>query len=252
MNYYQPGRFSVLPEVIKNLLIINGLFYLATIVLRSSFGVDLYEYFALYLPGSELFRPHQLLTHMFMHGSLGHIFFNMFALWMFGNSLENVWGPKRFLVFYLCTGLGAALIHLGVNFWEANHLANELIGMGFPADQREFLRHGDVPGNLDPNVAMKTMRQYYEKFNTPTVGASGAVYGILLAFGMLFPNMRIYLYFLFPIKAKYFVLGLGLLELINGLSMDPSSNIAHFAHLGGMLFGYILIKYWQRNPMRRY
>jgi membrane associated rhomboid family serine protease len=246
MNYYQPRRFSILPEVIKNLLIINGLLFLATFVL-GNLGVDLYQYLALYLPGSELFRPHQLITHMFMHGTFGHIFFNMFALWMFGNTLENVWGGKRFLMYYLITGLGAAMIHLGVNYWEASSVANELMNLGYTVADLEKMREGLVPNNAISG-SMPLMQRYYGMYTTPTVGASGAVYGILLAFGMMFPNMRIYLYFLFPIKAKYFVAALGLLELINGLSMDPNSNIAHFAHLGGMLFGFILIKYWQKRP----
>jgi membrane associated rhomboid family serine protease len=124
-------RFQMLPEVIKNLLIINGLFFLATIVLESTFGINLIRLLGVYIPGSPHFSPYQLVTHMFMHGNFGHILLNMFALWMFGNALENIWGAKRFLIFYLITGFGAAFIHLGVQYLEARVLFDELLGMGY-------------------------------------------------------------------------------------------------------------------------
>jgi membrane associated rhomboid family serine protease len=155
-----------------------------------------------------------------------------------------VWGGKRFLIYYLVTGLGAALIHMGVSMFEALSLQNELMSLGATGDQLATWR----ALSIDEAIRQPALiRDYALKYSIPTVGASGAVFGILLAFGMLFPNVRIYLYFAIPIKAKYFVIGYGLLELINGISNDPSSNIAHFAHLGGMLFGFILIKFWRRN-----
>lgn len=244
MSDYRPTQFNILPEVIKNLLIINGLFFMGTVVFESSFGADVYRYLGLHLPGSPQFMVHQLITHMFMHGNFGHILFNMFALWMFGNSLENVWGGKRFLIYYMVTGLGAAFIHMGVSMFEALSLQNELMSLGATGDQLATWR----AMSIDEAIRQPALiRDYALKYAIPTVGASGAVFGILLAFGMLFPNVRIYLYFAIPIKAKYFVIGYGLLELINGISNDPSSNIAHFAHLGGMLFGFILIKFWRRN-----
>jgi membrane associated rhomboid family serine protease len=183
---------------------------------------------------------------MFMHGNMGHIFFNMFALWMFGYSLENVWGGKRFLTYYMVTGLGAAALHMTINYWEAMQLQSELLANGYSMESLMELRSvpayqmGGYPG---------LVQNYISKYQIPTVGASGAVFGILLAFGMMFPNTRIYLYFAFPIKAKYFVIGYGLLELFNGLANDPSSNVAHFAHLGGMLFGFLLIKYWRNRGL---
>jgi len=248
MNY-QPRGFSLLPEVIKNLLIINGLFFLGTVVLGDSLGINLYDSLALYMPGSVNFQPFQLVTHMFMHGNFGHILFNMFALWMFGYALENVWGGKRFLIYYMITGLGAAALHLGINYFEAIQLQNELLANGFTMDQLIELR--STP--LEEGMRYKgILGDYVLKYQIPTVGASGAVFGILLAFGMMFPNTRIYLYFAFPIKAKYFVIGYGLLELFNGIANDPSSNVAHFAHLGGMLFGFLLIRYWKSKGYWNY
>ncbi|MCE2495287.1 MAG: rhomboid family intramembrane serine protease [Flavobacteriales bacterium] len=247
MNF-QPTRFNILPEVIKNLLIINGLFFVGSLVMQSTFGMDLNRILGLYVPGSEHFRPLQLITHMFMHGNIGHIFFNMFALWMFGNMLENVWGGRRFLIYYMATGLGAALIHLGWNYFELMQVTQSV-----SAEQvQRVIQEGSSILMRGQNYSDPALAKLNLIYNIPTVGASGAVFGILLAFGMLFPNTRIYLYFAFPIKAKYFVIGYGLLELFNGIANDPSSNVAHFAHLGGMLFGFILIKYWQRKNGHRY
>lgn len=241
--YQRPMRFNLLPEVIKNLLIINGLFFLATIVLNNVLGIELVRTLGLYLPVSDQFEPYQVITHMFMHGGLGHIFFNMFALWMFGYTLENVWGSKRFLIYYLATGLGAALLHLGVNYWEWSQISAQLT-----ADQIEMVqREGQAILMNNQNYSDPLLGKANLLLHTPTVGASGAVYGVLLAFGMMFPNQLIYIYFAIPIKAKYFVIIFGALELFNGIANDPDSNVAHFAHLGGMLFGYLLIKYWRKN-----
>lgn len=246
--YQRPTSFRLLPDVIKNLLIINGLFFLATIVLGNVLGFDLIKTLGLYLPGSPQFEPYQIVSHIFMHGNLTHIFFNMFALWMFGYTLENVWGSKRFLIYYMITGLGAAAIHLGVNYWEAMALKQELMNAGFtPEMLQELIVSGRWDGASVSGISQDVIRQYYLKYNVPTVGASGAVFGVLLAFGMMFPNQYVYLYFAIPVKVKYFVAGYAALELYSGIANDPSSNIAHFAHLGGMLFGYILIKYWKKR-----
>ncbi len=243
MQQFRPGGFNILPPVVKNLLIINGLFFLATLAFQASFRIDLIEKLGLYMIGSPKFEPYQFISHMFMHGSMMHIFTNMFALWMFGNVLENVWGPKRFLTYYLITGLGAAVLHLGVNFVELQALKSSLLAAGYTAsDLQVFVNSGSY--QTLPGTSTELLKDYLLKFYIPTVGASGAVFGILLAFGMLFPNSLIYLFFAIPIKAKYFVMGYGAIELYNGLS-TPGSNIAHFAHLGGMLFGYLLIRYWK-------
>ena len=241
----RPGGFSLIPTVVKNLLIINGLFFLATMAFEK-YGVDLVKLLGLYIPQSEFFRPHQLISYIFMHGGFNHILFNMFALWMFGSAIENIWGGKRFLIYYMVTGLGAGLIHLGVLELQFFSIAKDLT-----TDQMavvyDMAKEGVyLPIELDRDSIDKLLSLLY----VPTVGASGAVFGLLLAFGMMFPNTQIYLYFLFPIKAKYFVIGYGLIELFSGMANRSGDNVAHFAHLGGMIFGFILIKYWRRNQFR--
>ena len=217
---YSPTGFRVLPPVVKHLLIINTLLFLATFTLNR-FNIDLSDYLGLHFFLASDFMPYQLFTYMFMHANFEHIFFNMFALWMFGNTLENIWGSKRFLLFYIVCGLGAALCQEVVQF----------IDFEIRTDWRGLA------------VLNDGMREVLNTWNT--VGASGAVYGLLLAFGMLFPNSRIYLYFLFPIKAKWFVIGYAVIELLSGFF--SSGNVAHFAHLGGMLFGLILILIWKKK-----
>ena len=217
---YSPTGFRVLPPVVKHLLIINAIMFLATFTLNR-FNIDLSDYLGLHFFLAKDFMPHQLFTYMFMHANFEHIFFNMFALWMFGNTLENIWGSKRFLLFYIVCGLGAAICQEVVQFVDFE--------MRTGWNGLALLNDG--------------MREVLNTWNT--VGASGAVYGLLLAFGMLFPNSRIYLYFLFPIKAKWFVIGYAVIELLSGFF--TSGNVAHFAHLGGMLFGLILILIWKKK-----
>ena len=241
MNY-RPSSFRHLPEVVKNLLIINGLFFLATITL-DGMGFDMYRFFGLHQFQSPDFMPHQLVTHLFMHGNFTHLFFNMFALWMFGKVLENVWGGKKFLIYYMITGLGAAAIHLGVSQYEIMSLQAQISSN----DLNTILNEGDSILAGGQNYTNPIMGKLNLLIHTPTVGASGAVFGVLLAFGMLFPNALLYIYFAIPIKAKYFVILYGLLELYAGISNNPADNVAHFAHLGGMIFGFLLIKYWKRN-----
>ena len=231
---YRPGNFNELPVVVKNLLIINGLLFLATVSL-SNLGIDLVKIFGLHQFQSNDFSPHQLITHIFMHGSFTHLFFNMFALWMFGKILENIWGEKRFLIYYMITGIGAAFIHLLISQYQIISISNQIPELVSIA----------IEGKYNPSIPLS--KKLTQLIITPTVGASGAVFGLLLAFGMLFPNALLYLYFAIPIKAKYFVIGYGILELYAGISNNPADNVAHFAHLGGMIFGYILIKYWKKN-----
>lgn len=249
MNQLQPGGFSMLPPVIKNLLIINGLMWLGSVVLAMRFQIDLVDLLGLYYPNSENFAPYQLVTHIFMHaigtpeGGLNftHIFFNMFALWMFGSTLENVWGPKRFLIYYVICGLGAALLHLLVKF-----IRIEMIIPHLSPEQIEYvLQNGADVVRQGKGFVDANMQEMNAIINYPTVGASGAVFGVLLAFGMMFPNSYLYLFFAIPIKAKWFVIGYGALELFFGISNNPGDNVAHFAHLGGMLFGFLLILYWK-------
>ena len=170
-----------------------------------------------------------------MHGSFTHLFFNMFALWMFGKILENIWGQKKFLIYYMITGIGAAAIHLVFCQYQIINISNQI----------PELVNIAIEGKYNPSIPLS--KKLTQLIITPTVGASGAVFGLLLAFGMLFPNALLYLYFAIPIKAKYFVIGYGLIELYAGISNNPADNVAHFAHLGGMIFGYFLIKYWKKE-----
>ena len=235
---FRPTSFSQLPEIIKNLLIINGLLFFATITL-DNFGIDLTKSLALHQFQSPNFRPHQLITHFFMHGDFTHLFFNMFAIWMFGKTLKNIWGAKRFLTFYIITALGAAAIHIFVIQYQIFQLAES-------SEMLELAKKGLY------NTSNINSLRLTQLVSTPTVGASGARFGILLAFGMLFPNTLLYIYFAIPIKVKYFVIIYGALELYAGISNNPADNVAHFAHLGGMLFGYLLLKYWQKNNTQFY
>lgn len=269
-NNFRPQGFGILPPIVKNLIIINGLLYLINVVFESRFGYSLNQKLGLYYPESTEFRPYQLITHIFMHGSFMHLFFNMFSLWMFGSALENYWGPKRFFIYYFATGFGAAALHLGVNAYEIAqvkevinaYLANPSYEAFYEIQQidtrifdstqlQDFIRGWSVD-KTNPQY-MQYSREIADallqrKLNVPTVGASGAVYGLLLAFGMLFPNTLLFMIFIpIPIKAKYFVMLYGLLELYQGISNNPGDNVAHFAHLGGMLFGFFLIKYWNKT-----
>ncbi len=219
-----------IPTITKNLLIINVLMFFATWVFARQ-GVDLNNLFGLHFFLASDFSLYQLFTYMFMHANFTHILFNMFSLWMFGCVVENVWGPKKFLFYYLACGVGAGLIQLLAQFGEFYVMATDQIpGFGF----------GDV---------MTVARNSQAVLNLwTTVGASGAIYGILLAFGMLFPEQRMFIFPLpVPIKAKWFVCIFVGIELLSALGTSGSS-VAHFAHLGGALFGYIMIRYWRNHP----
>jgi membrane associated rhomboid family serine protease len=232
MSEYRPGGFQILPPVIKNLLIINVLVFATTFVLKRAGIINLDYYLGLFHWKSPLFEPWQIITHMFMHGDFMHLFFNMFALWMFGNVIENTLGSVRFIIFYLICGLGAAVCHMLVFSWE-NAAALQLLSSYSEAAQME--------------AVYTTLSQGYGiamPLATPMLGASGAIYGLLFAFGYLFPNLMIYVYFLFPLKAKYFVAIFTLLELFAGFRNNPADNVAHFAHLGGMLFAFLLLRTW--------
>ena len=220
MNNSRNSFAGVLPLVTKNIIIINGIIWLAQFVLLRRADIDLTQQFGLHFIKSGHFQLYQLVTYMFLHDpySISHVFFNMFAVFMFGRTLEQVWGSKRFLSYYLVTGIGAGLIQMLVL----------------------FLR-------VQPVVPV----EMFSMVNSVTVGASGAVFGILLAFGMLFPNSQLFIIpFPFPIKAKWFVIGYGLLELIFGVANRTGDNVAHFAHLGGMLFGIFMILYWKKKDRK--
>ncbi|MDO8930280.1 MAG: rhomboid family intramembrane serine protease, partial [Bacteroidota bacterium] len=230
-----------------NLIIIKIIMLLATYILIMR-GLDLTSILGLRYYQSPEFRPYQLVTHMFMHGGFTHLLFNLFALWMFGGVLEGVWGPKRFFIYYFVTGLGAALLHTFVNFLEFQSVASKMT----PEAVEMVMAQGTEIFNQGKNFSDPIAGKLNLLLNIPTVGASGAVFGILLGFGMLFPNTQLMLLFPpIPIKAKYFVMGYGAIELYLGLTQS-GSNIAHFAHLGGMLFGFFMIKYWNKNTKHFY
>ena len=243
MSYYTRRPDPNFPPVVKNIIIISSLMLLLTWVMAGSFGVDLTRYLALYYPASDYFHPYQFITHLFMHGGIAHLFFNMFALWMFGRVLENVWGSKRFFIFYFVTGIGAAGFYTLVHWIEYMSLTTHLS----PDDVQLVLAKGGAILSNYRNFTDPYMAKLNLLVNTPVVGASGAVFGVLLAFGMLFPNTQLMLLFPpIPIKAKYFVIGYGAIELYLAFA-QPGSNVAHVAHLGGMLFGYFMVKYWNKN-----
>ncbi len=272
LEQYQPRSFNYLPPIVKNLLILNGLFFLATFAAGSAFNIDLNKYLSLHYFESPDFRPWQYITYMFMHDTtgFGHIFFNMFALWMFGNALENIWGSKRFLFFYLFTGIGAAFVQTLINFYEVstiehaitiyntthtpdafvNLLQTHFQGQFNPEKLQLFIR--EWTSNPSRTEFVNQASEFIDTFlqphlNSITLGASGAVFGLLAGFGLMFPETVIYLYFVIPLKAKWFVIGYAALELFFGVS-GSQSGVAHFAHLGGALFGLILILYWRKHP----
>ncbi len=242
MNY-SPQGFTVLPPVVKNLLFLNVGVFIVGFILQMMYQYDISDALGLHYIGSKGFKPIQFISYMFLHANLEHIFFNMFALWMFGNVLENFWGPKRFFTYYMATGIGAGIIQMIVAYIRIQSLQSQV-----PADVLEVIYTEGVDilrqnkNFIDPLYA-----ELNAIVNVSTVGASGAIFGLLMAFGMLFPNSYIYLFFALPIKAKWFVLGYGVLELFSGIRNTPGDNVAHFAHLGGMVFGYILIQYWRRK-----
>jgi len=247
MNGYGRGFFG-LPPVVKNIILINALMFLADLAAKNVYGMDLGMMLGLYFPKSEHFMPVQIVTHMFMHGGFWHLFFNMYALYIFGQVLENVWGPKRFFIYYIICGLGAAFMHETVIFFQYNKLMN-VIG---PDQLQVVLNEGTTYFREGKVFSDETMKSLQLLLNVPTVGASGAIFGVLLAFGVLFPNTELMLLFPpIPIKAKYFVLIYGIIELSLAVT-QPNSNIAHVAHLGGMLFGYIMIRYWRKTTNTLY
>lgn len=236
-----------MPPVVKNLIIINVVMLILTEVLKIS-GINLNGILGLYFPKSEFFRSWQVATHMFMHGGFVHLLFNMFALWMFGRVLEQVWGPKRFLLYYLVTGLGAAFFFELVQYIQYN----KVMGILSPEQLQLVYDSGSQAISQGRNFADADMGKLNSILNVPVVGASGAVFGVLLAFGMLFPNTQLMLLFPpIPIKAKYVVIGYAAIELYLAIT-SPGSGIAHTAHLGGMIFGYLMIRYWRKTTKTLY
>ena len=231
-----------IPTITKNLIAINVLMFLAHLVAEQQ-GVDLRAILGLHFYMSADFQPYQLVTYMFMHASFSHLFFNMFALFIFGGTMERAWGEKRFLLYYLVAGVGAALLQETVGLMRYNVIAGSMN----PLEVEYVLTHGLEALNQGKNFVVPSLAELNLVVNLPAVGASGAVYAILLGFGMQFPNERMFVFPIpFPIKAKYFVVGYAVIELYLGVS-GTADGVAHFAHLGGMLFGFLLILYWRKK-----
>jgi membrane associated rhomboid family serine protease len=233
MTQFRPSRFQVLPPVIKNLLIINILVFIAQSTIDVQFDLRLEKWFALHTWQSPWFKPWQIVTHMFMHGDIGHIFFNMFALWMFGSVLENLWGAKRFVVFYFACGLGAALAHLIFMYYHFQPIT-------------------ELFKQLSSEEQFKLIDSPQFKLNESTLGASGAVFGCLAAFGYLFPNSELYIYGIIPVKAKWMVIGYAALELYLTFANSAGDNVAHIAHLGGAVVGFGLVYFWNKTNKKRF
>jgi len=224
------NRFQSTTPVVLNLIIINVLVFLVQMVLGTKEGLDpVTDLFALHHYKSEVFRPYQIVTHMFMHGGFFHLLFNMLALWMFGSVVERAWGPKRFLIFYLVCGVVAALTQMGsyaFDFWQYDHMA---MSSELEEQYQLALRMG------------------------ATVGASGAIMGVLAAFGYLFPNTELFIMPIpFPVKAKWAILGIIALDVFGGISRVPGDNIAHFAHIGGAVTGFLLVLYWNKTNKKTF
>ena len=239
-----------LTTAVKNLIIINVIFFVAS----QYVAPQMYEWFSLFFPKNEYFGVWQIVTHMFMHGGFMHILFNMYALWAFGSPLEQMWGTNKFFFFYFSAGIGAALIYTGVNYLQFNSIYNDLINSGLTDGSiQQILTTGKYDDSILAYISQKNLTEFYQIYHTPAVGASGAIYGVLVAFGMTFPNAKLALiFFPVPISAKYFIPGLIAIDLFLGLggsSLFGSTGvgIAHFAHVGGAIIGYIIMKYWQKN-----
>ena len=232
-------------ETVKHLLIINALFFLATL----SLGPIVYDWFSLHYFKSPKFQLWQPLTHMFMHGDFSHIFFNMFGLYMFGTPLEQMWGRNKFIFFYLSTGFGAALLQMCLYHYQVQEGIQVLqtLGLG-SAEIKQFLESSALTPGVIEQADIGILRSAYQAFSAVLVGASGALYGVLVGFAMLFPNAQLMLLFPpIPIKAKYLVPILILVDLFFGFSSYSMGPIAHFAHVGGALTGLVMMWYWKRN-----
>ncbi len=277
MTQFRPSRFEILPTVIKNLLIINVLFFLAKVTIdrgEMSYMVDL---LGLHHVKSPLFQPWQIITHLFMHGNLMHLIGNMFALWMFGSILEGLWGPKRFLTFYFVCGIGAGVIHLLFLYYDYHQMLVDFELIKQSATQNKIITFLQLYGPRNPAIfnnmngpgvlnylasnevdfaEVQKSVTYVSSFtnnvlNIPTVGASGAVFGILAAFVYLFPNTYLYLYFFVPVKAKWVGLVYFGYEIYSAVQNSAGDNIARWAHIGGGLVGFLLVLTWNKANRRK-
>ncbi len=284
---YRPGGFGNLPVVTKNILIINVLLWILTIFLQQTQHINLDKYLGLHYFSAPDFRPHQFITYLFMHATFGpggleysHILFNMLGVFIFGQVLEQLWGPKRFLIFYILTGLGAALAQYGIIHFSIGSFVDQLetvqnnltldtfkafvnsdefqVNLYHTRGDFEYMQNFNEIAKDNPARALSLASQYLIDFKNSflnsnvIIGASGSLFGLLGAFGMLFPNRLLYLYFFIPVKAKWLVIGYGALELFSGITNRAGDNVAHFAHLGGLFVGIIMILIWRRDRTNFY
>lgn len=275
MSNYGLRGFGGIPPAVKNLLIVNGLFLLATMVF-ANMNINLIELLGLHYWTSSNFQIYQVFSHMFMHGGFVHLFSNMFALWMFGSVLERNWGAQRFIFFYIFTALGAAVLYqtvVGIGFYSLQHAIDAFKDLPTVENLQSIIPK--VSGSMETTYltelksiyadgvisadeqqyALTILQSFLNQSinHQSVVGASGAVFGILIAFAMYYPNTELMLlFFPVPIKAKYFVGIYAAMELYLGIQNNPGDNVAHFAHLGGALFGYILVKYWNKNNRKSF
>ena len=236
-------------DSVKHLIIINAIFFLATLI----FGDIIYNLFSLHYFENPRFEIWQPLTHMFMHGNLNHILFNMFGLWMFGSPLEKMWGRNKFIYFYLSAGFGAALVQMLVYYYQFSSISSEIyqLGYGFNSIDK-LLNEGLYDTRILDQISESTLISLVQSYNSSMVGASGALYGILVAFAIIFPNSELFILFIpFPVKAKYLVPVLIFGDLFFGFSSYSVGPIAHFAHLGGALTGFLLMWYWKKNQFNK-
>lgn len=258
--------FNNIPGVTKNILILNILFFVATFVLQTK-GIDLISMLGTHYVNTPLFEPYQLVTHFFMHGGIFHIFMNMYILFMFGSHLERIWGPKRFFIFYVVSAFGAFALYNGIGVYQIIQMKAQIVSMGYDITElNEFLTSRDWSGYdlyaifSDYTIQLKGnnddaifLYEYARKVLTPMVGASGAIFGLLAAFAYLFPNTELMLLFPpIPIKAKFLIGGYFILEVYLGIKDLSGDNIAHFAHVGGAVAGFILVYFWNRNRSHFY
>jgi membrane associated rhomboid family serine protease len=273
MNQYSPTSYRNLPTIIKNLLIINVLVFLAQSTIGKGGFIDMEDLFGLHHVKSPLFQPWQIITHMFLHGNFMHLLYNMFALWMFGSELEDMWGPKRFLTFYFLCGIGAALIQLLWLWFQWHDLVNQFYAVRvhpnadtfmafynqFGLDQRPqavsvLQNYLSDPGNSgSANEVVQYISNFtYAVISDPTIGASGAGFGVLAAYIYLFPNRKLYLYFVIGIQAKWIGLAYFGYEIFSAFQNNPNDNIAHWAHIGGGLVGFLLVLTWNRKDRKNF
>jgi len=236
-------------DLVKHLVIINVIFFFSTLI----FGNIVYDWFALHYFENEKFEYWQLLSHMFMHGNINHILFNMFGLWMFGSPLEKMWGKNKFLFFYISAGLGAAALQMIMYYVQFSSISDQIIQLGYGEDSlNNLLNEGLYDPRILEVINESDLINLIKNYNSSMVGASGAIYGILVAFALIFPNSELFILFLpFPIKAKFLVPILILGDLFFGFSSYSVGPIAHFAHIGGALTGFLIMWYWKKNQFNK-